>query len=86
MSNESYADRRYLMGEIEKAKAECELRIAEAVASEREACAKLVEEWPGISNNLTSIAIAIRARGELGSRSMNGDPATNRSGNTSKIP
>ena len=38
--------------------------IAEAVEKEREACAKIIESWAGMSNNQIVMAAAIRARGE----------------------
>ena len=38
--------------------------IAEAVAAEREACAKVAEQWPYEDERMFSVAQAIRSRGE----------------------
>jgi hypothetical protein len=38
--------------------------IAKAVAEEREACAKLCDDWPNGRDDVYSIAASIRARGD----------------------
>jgi hypothetical protein len=37
---------------------------ADAIADEREACAKVCDDWPNGRDDVYSIGVAIRARGE----------------------
>jgi hypothetical protein len=39
-------------------------RINEAVLAEREACAKIIDDWPNGRDDVYSIGVAIRARGQ----------------------
>jgi hypothetical protein len=39
-------------------------RISEAVLTEREACAKIIDDWPNGRDDVYSIGVAIRARSQ----------------------
>jgi hypothetical protein len=42
----------------------CEIAWNEAVKAEREACAKVCDDWPNGRDDVYSIGVAIRARGQ----------------------